>query len=591
MGEKKAFVTLELSEPTEITGIDIGNEHSCFIEVQVGNKGDQDSDFKELLLTSSFQTPAESRNSDNVNRVRCFNKTAFVESNAGKKWELVKLICSQPFNSRVQFGVSFITIYATEESKSVEPPKQEKKGIFSVREASPDSDLDSSSLFSRWKQSKANVAEASFTPSRPTAAAAIRDARNSIGERRSPLLLTPTPASSRKRPSTETPILDRNRNNLLYDDDDEEEGNEALEQLIEKDKKRAEEQLKKESKKPESPKPKDATAPSKKFKFSENKKDDSKSRSQENEKDFDSVQLKPVESQKPKKPKTYKPFRKLLEGVVFNISGIQNPERSNLRSKALEMGAKYRADWDSTCTHLICAFRNTPKYNQVQGLGKIVKKDWVLQCHANRSHLPWRRFALDNKEADKSESEDEICDEAERDKDKEEEEEEKEDAHGPGIVVSEKSTNAANEGDDDDVLMVYDQEPEPPVVICDSGSDTDDEIERVRAKAKVDSNSTAKPENKPENGSSQLHPAEYKTGAKFYLDEDLGAVKIIKCHSIISKFGGEVIESRDESDFWIKSHAPSAEFLNKAKLPVVRPLWLEESADMDCMLPIKRYLH
>ncbi len=48
-----------------------------------------------------------------------------------------------------------------------------------------------------------------------------------------------------------------------------------------------------------------------------------------------------------------KPFNRLLDDVVFVISGFQNPLRANLRSKAMEMGAKYKADWDSSCTHLM----------------------------------------------------------------------------------------------------------------------------------------------------------------------------------------------------------------------------------------------
>lgn len=60
-----------------------------------------------------------------------------------------------------------------------------------------------------------------------------------------------------------------------------------------------------------------------------------------------------VESPKKKKPnKLIKPFNKLLDGVVISISGIQNPERADIRSNALEMGAKYKADWDNSCTHL-----------------------------------------------------------------------------------------------------------------------------------------------------------------------------------------------------------------------------------------------
>lgn len=550
---------LELSEPTLINGIDIGNEHSCFIEVQVGNRENPD-DFKELLLTSSFQTPAESRNSENTNRVRCFGKAAFVESNATKKWDLVKLNCTQPFNSRVQYGVSFVTIYSADEPKasSVPPGKEEvtRKGIFSIREASPDSDLDtnSSSLFSRWKQTKqqgggaGGATESTAPPARVSAAAAIRDARSSIGERKSPLLLTPTTTlQARKRPSTETPVLDRNRNHLLYDSSDDEKGSDKLEKLIEKDKKRAEEQLqKKEPKKPEKKKEKPVeSTPAKKFRFSENKKDEA-TPSRSREKDPPP----PPARVKPKKPKTYKPFRKLLEGVVLTISGIQNPERGNLRSKALEMGAKYRGDWDNTCTHLICAFRNTPKYNQVQGIGKIVKRDWVLQCHANKMHIPWRRFALDSKEGEKSESEEEICDEA----DKEEEEEDTAaattsttSAAEPEEEQEKEKKKQTTEEEDDDILMVYDQVDEPPVVICDSGSDTEDEIEKVRASAakkdaEISEKEKEKSQKKGDEEKNTLHSPSPSTGflagKRFYLDEDNGAIKIIKCHSIITQYGG-----------------------------------------------------
>lgn len=44
---------------------------------------------------------------------------------------------------------------------------------------------------------------------------------------------------------------------------------------------------------------------------------------------------------------------KVLQGVVLVLSGFQNPFRSELRDKALEMGAKYRPDWSSDSTHLM----------------------------------------------------------------------------------------------------------------------------------------------------------------------------------------------------------------------------------------------
>ncbi|XP_065009719.1 DNA-repair protein XRCC1 isoform X2 [Musa acuminata AAA Group] len=96
-------------------------------------------------------------------------------------------------------------------------------------------------------------------------------------------------------------------------------------------------------------------------------------------------------------------FSKLLEGVVFALSGFVNPERATLRSKALEMGAEYQPDWTSDCTILVCAFPNTPKFRQVKSDGgTIVSKDWISECHSQKSlvdivpylmHVgkPWRK--------------------------------------------------------------------------------------------------------------------------------------------------------------------------------------------------------
>ncbi|CAF5127704.1 unnamed protein product, partial [Rotaria sp. Silwood1] len=60
---------------------------------------------------------------------------------------------------------------------------------------------------------------------------------------------------------------------------------------------------------------------------------------------------------------------KIMKSVIFVLSGFQNPLRSELRNKATAMGAIYNDDWDETCTHLICAFPNTPKYTQVKKTG------------------------------------------------------------------------------------------------------------------------------------------------------------------------------------------------------------------------------
>ncbi|KAJ4835422.1 hypothetical protein Tsubulata_025730 [Turnera subulata] len=99
---------------------------------------------------------------------------------------------------------------------------------------------------------------------------------------------------------------------------------------------------------------------------------------------------------------------KLLEGVVFALSGFVNPERATLRSQALEMGAEYRPDWTSDCTLLVCAYSSTPKFRQVEAdCGTIVKKEWILECYSQKklveidSYLmhagkPWRKGNISN---------------------------------------------------------------------------------------------------------------------------------------------------------------------------------------------------
>lgn len=103
-------------------------------------------------------TPLESRNSDPINRVRCFSKSALVEEvvESKCKWDLVKIICTQSFNKRVQYGLAFIKLHTADAKEcndnEMTSAPQNLFGKFNIREDSPDSDGESSqSLFSRWK--------------------------------------------------------------------------------------------------------------------------------------------------------------------------------------------------------------------------------------------------------------------------------------------------------------------------------------------------------------------------------------------------------------------------------------------------------
>uniref|UniRef100_A0A0M3JGE8 Putative transient receptor potential channel 2 (inferred by orthology to a S. mansoni protein) n=1 Tax=Anisakis simplex TaxID=6269 RepID=A0A0M3JGE8_ANISI len=76
------------------------------------------------------------------------------------------------------------------------------------------------------------------------------------------------------------------------------------------------------------------------------------------------------------------------------LSGYKNPRRGELRTKACRMGALYEADWTPSCTHLICAFPNTPKWRQVGPSGIVVTDKWIDMCYMRKKRLPEKHFPL-----------------------------------------------------------------------------------------------------------------------------------------------------------------------------------------------------
>ncbi|XP_060530345.1 DNA repair protein XRCC1 [Cylas formicarius] len=391
-GEKNAIVVLQFEQPTVITGVDIGNEHSAYIEILVSRS--TSDDYKVLLVMSSFMTPLESRQSQNINKVRMFKTEDFSDPERNEKWDRVKIVCTQPFNRHVQYGLSFVRFYASTEKDEMKPACL-TIGKFVVRPESPDN-ITAGSLFARRKELQEETLKG---------AAAIREA-TLLAHMGSPVnkkLKHNLPTTPKLRPDhlgeKKSPKA-RNRDELLYTKE-EDEKNDKIDAIIEKKMKEKGETMQKEKEKKQ---------------MSGNKKNVDKKESNKNSSDAETSKrrLQPRDdhpkSKKMKKTRQTKPFAKLLDGVVLVISGIQNPDRANLRSMALSMGAKYKSDWDNTCTHLVCAFANTPKFNQVKGKGKIVKRSWLEDSYNERKRLPWRRYALDKADAG-AESEEEIWEE------------------------------------------------------------------------------------------------------------------------------------------------------------------------------------
>ncbi|CAG2216939.1 XRCC1 [Mytilus edulis] len=347
---KNAVVVLQLEKSSQINSIDVGNEGSAFVEILVGKEtATADHDYKVILVASSFMTPLESRNGTNRNSVRMFGPEKLSNAVASEKWDRVKIVCTQPFNKTSEYGISFIKIHSTPDNKE---EGTKKLGAFTVKPETGD-DITTGSLFAKKK------IEPVEKPA-PTGAAAVRAASRladeSISSPKIEKQVKITPTSQNKRKHTD-------------DSDDVPSGS-------------------------------GTPVPSLK------KQSTSISSTASSAKSESVPPLKKTKSEPPKES-AVKAFGRLMEGVVFAMSGFQNPYRAELRQKAVDMGAVYKPDWGKGCTHLICAFSNTPKYNQVRGKGKIVKKDWILQSYKQKKLLPWRNYRLGDADSPDESSTDE----------------------------------------------------------------------------------------------------------------------------------------------------------------------------------------
>ncbi|GIX84526.1 DNA repair protein XRCC1 [Caerostris extrusa] len=376
-GEKSASILLQFEKATQIHSIDIGNESSAFVEILVGRSSDTVSDYQVLLVASSFMSPLESRNENHTNRVRMFGPDKLTQKVKDEKWDYVQVICTQPFNKNITYGLSFIKFHSPPEKieeKSIECETKNtsvKFGAFKLK-YEDDDEADSSSIGS-WlerknKNSSNSLSSSQDSPSYATAIlASVNSSQSSQQGNSSKRKLDSTEEQDKPPAKKESTVVHVNKDKVGYKN------------IL---------GSKTDIASP-SVKPKDT------LKVKKNVVQKAINQSLNG--------MKASNSNKQDKVGGKKPFNKIMERVVLVISGFVNPLRGEIRDKALEMGAKYKGDWDNSCTHLICAFINTPKYLQVRGKGgRIVTKEWVLDCHKKKVLLDWKLYMLGNYSASSS---------------------------------------------------------------------------------------------------------------------------------------------------------------------------------------------
>nr|XP_033497277.1 DNA repair protein XRCC1 [Epinephelus lanceolatus] len=587
-GEKQTSVILQFEKEEQVHSIDIGNEGSAFIEVLVGNSSAvRDQDYEVLLVMSSFMSPTESRNGTNMNRVRFFGPNQLQKSTAQEKWDRVKIVCSQPYSKNIAYGLAFVKFHSPPDKNDPPPtnsPKLTKLGQFRVKDESstPGPSLQPGSLFFNRDNAAKSSTSLKVSPQSEKlsyAAAALQaggSSSHSSGQASSSSSASPQPPAKRKfefskeRQSASGPPPSKKISPA---------GSPEGKAVTPKHK----------------PSPAGTPSPST-AKVSPAQRPPDKKR--------ESLS-KPEPKPKPKQQKASTqqvPFQRMMEGVVFVLSGFQNPFRGELREKALDMGAKYRPDWTPDSTHLICAFANTPKYSQVKSAGGIiVRKEWVLDCHKRKQKISYKRYLMDGAESS-SESEMEDDDQSE------DEINTKTPLKQERQVTPKKTPEKRN--DDDEYAGSTDVD-EPGGGDEDSAVDTEDELQRVenesrQKKAAAAEGKTVNQED-PYGGSTdentdaeaeEDHPIpelpDFLKGKHFFLygkflnnERRLLLRYIVAFNGLIEDYMTEKVQFVVTSEGWHDSFEDA--LMENSNLNFVKPAWIYAINERQKLLPYQPY--
>ncbi|OON14280.1 XRCC1 protein, partial [Opisthorchis viverrini] len=368
-GTKQEVVELNFEEPVEVCRLDIGNNGSAFIEVLVRRSASAD-DPSVLLPSSSFLSPVEAKNESNLNRVRVFSGDQLTSSVASQKWDVFRFVCSQPFNKNLQYGISFVSFHSPALSSQQPETTSNRKALISdamidVGDDEEPPGLRPGALFQAAKAAaSSSLAAPTNSVAQPVSVAEkLLAARHSgrseiLSASRSPASTPITAPSSRPRLSPKHSLTSANLPSSSS-------ARSTTSQAV-------------------NPSTHNPTS---------HRSSVANSKQQSTGASVSSAMSQSPPSS-PSRGGSHPTSSRPLHGVVFCLSGYQNPLRSELREKALDLGASFRQDWGPSCTHLICAFANTPKFKEVKGKGIIVSDKWIQECYMKKSKVNWRPYRV-----------------------------------------------------------------------------------------------------------------------------------------------------------------------------------------------------
>ncbi|KAK3524405.1 hypothetical protein QTP70_027996, partial [Hemibagrus guttatus] len=128
---------LQLDRTSNIAFIDVGNHGSAFVQVDVGRSSwPIDHPYVTLLPTATLMSPADSRQGTGKHSVRMFKKGDFLPQAAEESWDRLRVTCSQPFNKRNQFGLSFFRVRTADEH--AEEPSANQENSTTQNQTTPE---------------------------------------------------------------------------------------------------------------------------------------------------------------------------------------------------------------------------------------------------------------------------------------------------------------------------------------------------------------------------------------------------------------------------------------------------------------------
>ncbi|XP_071653694.1 DNA repair protein XRCC1 [Temnothorax longispinosus] len=440
-GEMLAHVIFQLAEPSYVTGVDIGNYQSCVVIVTGSTSAEPDN--WTVIVNHKFMTNDEAANDKFKDQVQLFTKRELNPDTLKIKFDRIKVTCMQSANLKVLFGLSYVIL----RSDSTVDLGLDAFGKFKFKQPCV-----VKTPMEMMKETTLGKAEDTKTDYREELRERIK--KNSMenfakcqeGQKlvRRPLLEKLEAGEADevfgKRDKTQPQRLKDQRDNIydkLFNQSPKNTTNIANEKVVRtpfgdvippRNADTNKNNMKDPTQSPSTSKKRSLSelenSPS--AKHSERKKQrcsECRAGSQDHlcttcrrlpqPKDIENAHApsKTSGNVPAKLKKLKKPFKELFNDVTFSLSGYVNPQRDEIRRKALTMGARYVPDPNTTnkkCTYLICAFKNTPKYQQFKNHTKIVSHTFIEECFDKKTRFSWRRYALDQKDKLQPESEEEI---------------------------------------------------------------------------------------------------------------------------------------------------------------------------------------